>query len=224
MSKIFIVALDMEKVSEPKGSDNKYHAMSELAVNWCLLHELIFTEERASEREVWPVHWGAEVGVSDGAGSEVSASNSGPRASLPTRDKGLVNTCWRSSFYKWDIETWKHCLVLREEVEDSVKSQHHLRKNLGWAQDSETGGILWKPERLQLWEKEGTQPGERHQLSGNGEVLPSSGRAGCTARGQEWGAGRTICELTWILMENWNGVQVETKPVRSELPLPHWWS
>ena len=59
-----------------------------------------------------------------------------------------------------------------------MKSQHHLRKNLGWAQDSETGG-------LQLWEKEGTQPGERHQLSGNGEVLPSSGRAGCTAMGQE---------------------------------------
>lgn len=42
MSKIFIVALVMEKVSEPKGSDNKYHEMSELAVNWCLLHELIF--------------------------------------------------------------------------------------------------------------------------------------------------------------------------------------
>ena len=59
MSKIFIVALVMEKVSEPKGSDNKYHEMSELAVNWCLLHELIFAW--ASEREVWLVHWGAEV-------------------------------------------------------------------------------------------------------------------------------------------------------------------
>ena len=47
MSKIFIVALDTEKVSGPKGSDNKYHEMSELAVNWCLLHELIFTWERA---------------------------------------------------------------------------------------------------------------------------------------------------------------------------------
>ena len=41
MSKIFIVALVMEKVSKPKGSDNKYHEMSELAVNWCLLHELL---------------------------------------------------------------------------------------------------------------------------------------------------------------------------------------
>ena len=34
-------------------------------------------------------------------------------------------------------------------MEDSVKSHLHLRRNLGWAQDSKTGGIIWKPESLQ---------------------------------------------------------------------------
>ena len=145
MSKIFIIALGMEKVSEPKGSDNKYMSreMSELVVNWCLLHALIFTEERASEREVWLVHWAEEIRVSDGAGSEVSPCNPGPWVSSTTREKGLLNTSWRSCFHKRDIEAWKHCLVLRKEVEDSVQSHHHLGDNLGWVQDSGAGGMLW---------------------------------------------------------------------------------
>lgn len=68
-------------------------------------------------------------------------------------------------------------------MEDSVKSHLHLRRNLGWAQDSKTGGIVWKPESLQLWERRALARGEAP--AGGGEVLPPSGRAGCTARGQE---------------------------------------
>ena len=73
----------------------------------------------------------------------------------------------------------------------------------------------WR-HRLEIWvcsygRRRAPSPGWGTSCRGSGEVLPPRGHAGCTARGQEWRAGSAICELTWILRENWNGVQVETQ-------------
>lgn len=74
MSRIFPVVLGTENLNV---QTNPRVMKCQLAVNGVLLHELIFTEQGASGREVWPGLSEQEVG-DDGAGSESSAPHPHP--------------------------------------------------------------------------------------------------------------------------------------------------
>lgn len=109
-------------------------------------------------------------------------------------------------------------------MQDSVKSYHHLRKNLGWVQDSETGGIVWKSESAAMGEGGHLARGEAPAAVVVGRCCPlvAVRAAQQGARSEERG-GPFVSSLEFSERTEM-GCRWRHKPMRSELPLPHWWS